>query len=67
MRVVEEAINPIVRLFISLVIPGWGLTTLGLGIQTGSAWWIVTGAVIAIAGAIILIGSPLVRRFAYDA
>jgi len=44
-----------------------GLTTLGLGLQTGSAWWIVSGVVIAVAGAIVLIGSPLIRRFAYDA
>ncbi len=67
MRIVEKSINAIIRLLVSLTIPAWGLTTLGLGLQTGSAWWIVSGAVIAVAGAIVLIGSPLIRRFAYDA
>jgi hypothetical protein len=67
MRIVEESINALIRLVTSLAIPAWGLTTLGLGLQTGVVWWIVSGAATTLAGTIILIGSPLVRRFAYDA
>jgi hypothetical protein len=55
------------RLLTSLVIMGWGLVTLGVGLREGSGWWLATGAVIALFGAMVLIGSPLVRRFLYDA
>ncbi len=67
MRPLGYALNLVLRLLISLVIPGWGLVTLGLGLRSGSGWWIAAGAVIALVGAIVLIGSPLVRRFLYDA
>ena len=67
MRIVGYVVNLTLRLLTSLVIPGWGLVTLGLGLREGSGWWIATGAVIALIGAILLIGSPVVRRFLYDA
>jgi membrane protein implicated in regulation of membrane protease activity len=67
MRPLGDALNLVLRLLTALVIPGWGLITLGLGLLCGSGWWVATGAVIALAGAIVLIGSPLVRRFLYDA
>lgn len=67
MRALGYALNLVMRLLTALVIPGWGLITLGLGLRYGSGWWIATGASIVLAGAIVLIGSPLVRRFLYDA
>ena len=67
MRLVGGAINSLLRLLTSLVIPAWGLVTLGLGLRGGSVWWIATGVAIALIGAMVLIGSPLVRPFLYDA
>jgi len=67
MRIIECAINLVARLLTSLAIPAWGLLTLGLGLRASSPWWIAAGAVITAIGAVVLIGSPLVRPFWYDA
>ncbi len=67
MRALGYVFNLVARLLVSLVIASWGLVILGIGLRGGSGWWIAAGATIAIIGAIVLVGSPLVRRFLYDA
>ncbi|GEM_PF-7069539 len=66
MRLTQDAVNVAIRLLASLAIPAWGLVTLGIGVSGKSPWWIATGVVTTIIGAVMLIGSPLMRRFLYD-
>ncbi|HTW86896.1 MAG TPA: hypothetical protein VMD75_02715 [Candidatus Binataceae bacterium] len=66
MRALGYGVNLVMRLLTALAIPAWGLITFGLGLRYDSGWWIAMGASITLAGAILLIGSPLVRPFLYD-
>ncbi|MBF6567452.1 MAG: hypothetical protein IVW54_01090 [Candidatus Binataceae bacterium] len=56
-----QAINLILGLIIALAIPVWGLATLAIGLEQASGWWIVTGITIAIMGAVLFVGNPVIR------
>jgi hypothetical protein len=55
----EKGASFLMRLFVSMVLPLWGLAMLVLGIQSGSLWWIGCGLVVGGIGALMLAGSPL--------
>jgi hypothetical protein len=55
----QQALDVGARFIGSATLPVWGLASLGLGLAYGSGWWIVTGAAIALIGALLFAGNPL--------
>jgi hypothetical protein len=56
----ERAIGLVMRLLLSLVLPVWGLATIGAGVADGNHWWIATGAVVLTIGVLLFAVSSLV-------
>ncbi len=59
----EKTVSFMMRLFVSLVLPLWGLAMLVLGVQWGSLWWIGCGLAVGGVGVLMLAGSPLLDSF----
>ncbi len=66
---VERAISFVMRLVVSLLLPGWGVAMILLGLLDGSGWWVVTGLTVLAIGVVLFAGSSLIspilggRRF----
>jgi hypothetical protein len=60
---VERTISFVMRLFVSLVLPAWGIIMIVLGAERGMRWWIVTGVVVLLIGVLFFAGSSLVTPF----
>ncbi len=60
---VEKLVSSAMRLFISLVLPVWGLAMLALGIEWRSLWWIGCGVVVGGVGMLMFVGSPFLDSF----
>ncbi len=54
----ERTVSFVMRLFVSLLLPLWGLAMLALGIEWRSSWWIGCGVVVGGIGLLMLAGSP---------
>lgn len=59
----ERTVSFVMRLFVSLVLPLWGLAMLALGIEWRSPWWIGCGVVVGGIGLLMLAGSPFLDSF----
>jgi hypothetical protein len=59
----ERAVNFLMRLGVSLMLPLWGLAMLVLGLEWRSAWWIGCGLGVGAIGLLMLAGSPLAAGF----
>lgn len=66
-RTAVQAINVALGLIIGMALPAWGLATLAIGLDGSSGWWMACGLTIAIMGAVLFVGTPLIRPFLYDA
>jgi hypothetical protein len=55
----ERAISILMRLAIAAILPIWALAMLAIGLEYQSPWWIGTGLVVGVVGALMLAGSPL--------
>jgi uncharacterized membrane protein YgdD (TMEM256/DUF423 family) len=56
----ERAVSFILNILAFLMLPLWGLATIGVGVADRNGWWIATGAVILAIGVVIFAGSSLV-------
>ncbi len=56
----EHALSVLMRLLVSLVLPAWGIVMLVLGLMYGAGWWIGTGVVVGLIGAVMFVGSPVI-------
>jgi hypothetical protein len=54
------------RLMISLLLPGWGLAMIVLGLMWGMLWWIATGLVVLAIGIVFFAGSSLITPYLGD-
>jgi len=52
-----------VRLLVGLLLPGWGVALIIMGLAAGMGWWIATGVVILVIGVVLFAGSSLVTPF----
>ena len=59
----ERTVSFVMRLFVSLVLPVWGLAMLALGIEWRSPWWIGCGVVVGGIGLLMLAASPFLDSF----
>jgi hypothetical protein len=59
----ERTVSFVMRLFVALVLPLWGLAMLALGIEWRSPWWIGCGVVVGGIGLLMLAGSPFLDSF----
>ncbi len=51
------------RLLVSLILPAWGLAMIVLRARSAAGWWIATGVVVLLIGAIFFAGTTLVTPF----
>ena len=42
---IERTVSFVIRLVVSLLLPGWGLAMIVMGFIWGMFWWIVTGVI----------------------
>jgi len=59
----EKTFSFVMRLIVSLLLPGWGLAMIILGLMWGMFWWIATGLVVFAIGIVFLAGSPLITPY----
>jgi hypothetical protein len=60
---IEKAFSFAMRLMISLLLPGWGLAMIVLGLMWGMFWWIATGLVVLAIGIVFFAGSSLITPY----
>ena len=60
---VEKAFSFVMRLMVSLLLPGWGLAMIVLGLMWGMFWWIATGLVVLAIGIVFFAGSSLIAPY----
>ena len=60
---IEKAVSFVLRLAVSLLLPGWGLAMIVMGAMWGMFWWIATGVVVLAIGVVFFAGSPLVTPY----
>ena len=60
---IEKTFSFVMRLIVSLLLPGWGLAMILLGLMWGMFWWIAAGLVVLVIGVVFLAGSPLVTPY----
>jgi len=48
---------------VSLVLPSWGIAMIAVGANASSGWWIASGVVVLLVGAVFFAGSSLVTAF----
>ncbi len=59
----ERAISFAMRLIVSLLLPGWGVVMIILGLTDGSGWWVITGLTVLAIGVVLFAGSSLVSPY----
>jgi hypothetical protein len=59
----QRTFSFIMRLLISPILPAWRLAMIVLGARTAAGWWIATGFVVLLVGAIFFAGSSLITPF----
>jgi hypothetical protein len=59
----NRTVSFVVRLLVGLLLPGWGLALIIMGLAAGMGWWIATGVVILAIGVVLFAGSSLVTPF----
>ena len=57
---IEKTFSFVMRLIVSLLLPGWGLAMILLGLTRGMFWWIATGLVVLAIGVVFFAGSSLI-------
>ena len=60
---IERTISFTLRLLISLLLPGWGLAMIVIGLMWGMFWWIATGVVVLAIGVVFFAGSSLITPY----
>jgi hypothetical protein len=60
---VERSVSFVLRLVVSLLLPGWGLAMIVMGLLAGMFWWIATGLVVLAIGVVFFAGSSLITPF----
>ena len=60
---IEKAVSFVLRLAVSLLLPGWGLAMIVMGAMWGIFWWIATGVVVLAIGVVFFAGSSLVTPY----
>ncbi|MGD0289147.1 MAG: hypothetical protein ABSC63_05775 [Candidatus Binataceae bacterium] len=60
---IEKAVSFVLRLAVSLLLPGWGLAMIVMGAMWGMFWWIATGVVVLAIGVVFFAGSSLVTPY----
>ncbi len=60
---IERTVSFVLRLMVSLLLPGWGLAMIVLGLMWGMFWWIATGVVVLAIGVVFFAGSSLVTPY----
>lgn len=60
---IEKAVSFVLRLLVSLLLPGWGLAMIVMGALSGMLWWIATGVVVLAIGVVFFAGSSLVTPY----
>jgi hypothetical protein len=60
---IERSVNFVLRLIVSLLLPGWGLAMVVMGFMWGMFWWIGTGLVVLAIGVIFYAGSSLITPY----
>ncbi|HEX4210842.1 MAG TPA: hypothetical protein VHY56_10640 [Candidatus Binataceae bacterium] len=58
----NRTVSFLIRLLVGLLLPGWGIVLIVLGIIAGMGWWIATGVVVLVIG-VLFAGSSLVTPF----
>ncbi len=59
----ERAVSFVMRLIVSLLLPGWGVVMIILGLTDGSTWWVITGLTVLAIGVVLFAGSSLVSPY----
>ena len=57
---IEKVFSFVMRLKVSLLLPGWGLAMIVLGLMWGMFWWIASGLVGIAIGIVFFAGSSLI-------
>ena len=60
---IERAVSFVMRLIVSLLLPGWGVAMIVLGLIDGSGWWVITGLTVLAIGVVLFAGGSLVTPF----
>ena len=60
---IEKAVSFVLRLAVSLLLPGWGLAMIVMGAMWGMFWWIATGVIVLAIGVVFFAGSSLVPPY----
>lgn len=60
---IERTVSFALRLMVSLLLPGWGLAMIVLGLMWGMFWWIATGVVVLAIGVVFFAGSSLITPY----
>ncbi|MBI3759960.1 MAG: hypothetical protein HY269_09445 [Deltaproteobacteria bacterium] len=60
---IERTVSFVLRLLVSLLLPGWGLAMIVMGAMWGMFWWIATGLVVLAIGIIFFAGSSLITPY----
>jgi hypothetical protein len=60
---IERTVSFVLRLAVSLLLPGWGLAMIVMGFMWGMFWWIATGVVVFAIGVVFFAGSSLVTPY----
>jgi hypothetical protein len=60
---IEKAVSFVLRLAVSLLLPGWGLAMIVMGAMWGMFWWIATGVIVLAIGVVFFAGSSLVTPY----
>jgi hypothetical protein len=60
---IERTVSFVLRLLVSLLLPGWGLAMIVMGAMWGMFWWIATGLVVLAIGVVFFAGSSLITPY----
>jgi hypothetical protein len=60
---IERTVSFVLRLLVSLLLPGWGVAMIVMGVMWGMLWWIATGLVVLAIGVIFFAGSSLITPY----
>lgn len=59
----QRTFSFVMRLLVSLILPASGLAMIVLGARSAAGWWIATGVVVLLIGAVFFAGSLLITPF----
>ena len=60
---IERTVSFVLRLLVSLLLPGWGLAMIVMGVMWGMFWWTATGLVVLAIGVVFFAGSSLITPY----